>query len=90
MKLPRLGVNFFKAAAGIIFSLLWARVMYFIWEQPSYLTFVWFYLGIGSLLLKWMLFEIVDRLALRWRVRSLKKELDEADMRLRRMERRQE
>jgi hypothetical protein len=89
MKFPRININFSKAIAGILFSLLWARVMYFLWEHPSYLTFVWFYLGIGSLLLKWALFEIIDRIALRLRIKNLKKELDEADARVRLAKRRQ-
>lgn len=85
-----MGINFTKAIAGIVFSLLWARLMYSLWEHPSYLTFVWFYLGIGSLLLKWVLFEIIDRIALKLRVQNLKKELDEADMRVRRARREQQ
>lgn len=83
MKHPRIDINFLKVIVGIVFSLLWARVMYFLWEQPSYLTFVWFYLGLGSLLLKWVLFEIVDYIAVKRRIKNFEKELDEANERLR-------
>ena len=86
LKLLNRGVNFYKVIIGIVFSLVWARVMYLIFPQPSYLTFVWFYLVIGSLILKWVLFEIVDRVDLRIRVRKLKKELDEADKRVKEAE----
>jgi hypothetical protein len=60
--------------------------MYSIWDQPSFVTFIWFYLGIGSMLLKWGLFEIVDRINLRVRVRNMQKELDEAERRRREVE----
>lgn len=88
LKLPSIGVNFYKVITGIVFSLVWARVMYFIWSQPSYLTFVWFYLGVGSFILKWVLFEIIDRINLKIRVRNLKRQLDEADKRVRQADKR--
>ncbi len=82
IKLPRLNVNFYKVVVGVCFSLLWARVMYVIWEQPSYLTFIWFYLVIGSVIVKWVLFTIIDRIHLRLRLKALKKELDESERRV--------
>ena len=82
IKLPRLNVNFYKVVVGVCFSLLWARVMYSIWEQPSFLTFIWFYLVIGSVILKWVLFTIIDRIHLRLRLKALKKELDESERRV--------
>ncbi len=80
-RFPEDNVNLYKVIVGIGFSLLWARVMYFIWAQPSFVTFVWFYFGIGSTLMKWGLFEIVDRVNLRVRIRNMEKELDEAERR---------
>lgn len=85
-KLPKANINLYKVVVGIAFSLLWARVMYFIWSQPSYVTFIWFYLGIGSALLKWGLFEMIDRINLRVRIRSMERELDEAQRRRRQVE----
>lgn len=83
MKLPRVGVNFYKVVLGVSFSLLWARIMYLLWPQPSYITFIWFYLAIGSIILKWVLFEIIDRIHLKIRLRAVKRELDESNMRVR-------
>jgi phosphate transport system protein len=83
MKLPRMGVNFYKVIVGVGFSLLWARAMYLFWPQPSYITFVWFYLIIGSILLKWVIFEIIDRINLRARLRIVRRELDESNIRVR-------
>jgi len=77
-----LSTNFYKVVFGVAFSLLWARIMYAIWEQPSYLTFIWFYLGVGSLLLKWVFFEIIDRIRIRITMRSVQRELEEADTRV--------
>jgi len=85
-KLPKVNINFYKVVAGIGFSLLWARVMYFIWSDPSYVTFVWFYVVIGSMILKWVIFEIIDRINLRVSVRNLERELDEAEQRRREVE----
>jgi hypothetical protein len=85
-KWPKANINLYKVVVGIAFSLLWARVMYFIWSQPSYVTFIWFYIGIGSALLKWVLFEIIDRINLRVRIRSMERELDEAQRRRRAVE----
>jgi len=85
-KLPKANINLYKVVVGIAFSLLWAMVMYFIWSQPSYVTFIWFYLGIGGVLLKWVLFEIIDRINLRVRIRSMERELDEAQRRRRAVE----
>ncbi len=82
MELPRLNINFCKVVVGVCFSLLWARVMYIIWEQPSYLTFIWFYLVIGSVILKWVLFTVIDRIHFRLRLKALKKELDESARRV--------
>jgi hypothetical protein len=85
-KLPKVNINFYKVVVGVVFSLLWARVMYFIWSNPSYVIFVWFYLGIGSMVLKWVIFEIIDRINLRVSVRNLERELDEAERRRREVE----
>jgi len=82
VKLPRLDVNFYKVVVGVCFSLLWARVMYIIWEEPSYLTFIWFYIVIGSVILKWVLFVIIDRIHLRLRIKALRRELDESERRI--------
>jgi hypothetical protein len=81
VRLPEANINLYKVLVGVGFSLVWARVMYAIWSKPSYVTFIWFYLGVGSMLLKWALFEIVDRVSLRVRIRNMQKELDEAERR---------
>jgi len=60
VKLSKLDINFYKVVIGVGFSLLWARVMYLVWQQPSFTNFVWFYLLVGSVILKWVIFEIVD------------------------------
>jgi hypothetical protein len=83
VKLPRISVNLYKVVSGVGFSLLWAWVMYLLWHQPSYTTFIWFYLVIGSILLKWVLFGIIDRIHLKLRLRAVKRELDQSDMRVR-------
>ena len=83
MKLPRIGINFYKALLGVSFSLLWAKVMYVLWDQPSYTTFIWFYLAIGGVLLKWVIFEIIDRIHLKIILRAVRRELDESDRRVR-------
>ena len=82
VKLPKLDVNFYKVVVGVCFSLLWARIMYLVWEQPSYSTFIWFYIVIGSILLKWVLFVIIDRIHLRIRLKALRRELDESERRI--------
>lgn len=81
-KLPRLDINFYKVVIGVGFSVLWARVMYLIWQQPSYVTFVWFYLLIGSVILKWVIFEIVDRIHVKLRIKAVSEELDESSTRV--------
>lgn len=80
--IERLGTNFYKVIVGVAFSMAWARVMYAIWNQPSYLTFIWFYLGLGSMLLKWVFFEIIDKFRTKATVKSVQKELEEADIRI--------
>lgn len=87
MKLPRLGVNLYKAVIGVCFSLLWGRVMYMLWDQPPYTTFIWFYLAIGGILLKWVIFEIIDRIHLKIRLRAVRRELEESEIRVREAER---
>ncbi len=82
MKLPKIDVNFYKVILGVGFSLIWAQLMYRIWDQPAFTTFIWFYLIIGSTILKWVLFGIVDRIHLRIKLRAVKKELEECDMRV--------
>lgn len=82
MKLPRLDVNFYKVVIGVAFSLVWARVMYLIWQQPSFITFVWFYLLIGSVILKWVIFNVVDRVHLKLRIRAVSGELEQASTRV--------
>jgi len=82
LKLPRISINLYKVVIGVCFSLLWARLMYSIWEQPSFLTFVWFYLIIGSIILKWVIFEIVDRIQRKKMIRDMRKEVDESHKRV--------
>jgi len=82
MKLPRVGLNFYKVLIGVAFSLLWAKVMYVIWQQPSYITFVWFYLGLGSILVKWVFFEIIDRVHKRARLKAVEKQLAQSETRV--------
>jgi len=82
MKRPRIGVNFYKVIVGVGFSLLWAKVMYLAWPNPSYVTFIWFYLIIGSVLLKWVFFGAIDRIYLKIRLGAAQKELDESGMRV--------
>ncbi len=82
MKIPKPTVNFYKVLVGVGFSLLWASLMYRIWDQPSYLIFVLFYLGLGSVVLKWVIFEVIDRASLRLRLRRVKKELEESRARV--------
>jgi uncharacterized membrane protein len=89
-RLSRANINFYKVLVGIAFSLLWGRVMYSIWDQPPFITFIWFYLGIGSLVLKWVLFEIIDRITFRIRIRNMQRELDEAEQRKRAVEPRED
>jgi phosphate transport system protein len=82
MKLPRLDVNFYKVVVGVAFSLVWARVMYLVWQQPSFITFMWFYLLIGSVILKWVIFNIVDRVHLKLRIKAVSGELEQASSRV--------
>lgn len=82
MKRPRIGVNFYKVIVGVGFSLLWAKVMYLAWPNPSYVTFIWFYLAIGSVLLKWVFFGAIDRIHLKLRLVAAQRELDESGMRV--------
>jgi len=84
MKIPKIkvGVNFFKIIVGVIFSLIWGRMMYLIWPQPSYIAFVLFYLIAGSVLIKWVFFEIIDRVYLRLRLKTISREIDESDTRV--------
>ena len=82
MKRPRIGVNFYKVVVGVGFSLLWAKVMYLAWPNPSYVTFIWFYLIIGSVLLKWVFFGAIDRIHLKIRLGAAQKELEESGMRV--------
>lgn len=83
LRVPRINVNLCKVVLGVGFSLIWGRVMYHIWPEPSYLTFVWFYLAVGGILLKWGFFEIIDRVNLKLRLRAVRKELDESSTRVR-------
>jgi phosphate transport system protein len=83
MKIPKLDVNFFKVVTGVCFSLLWARVMYLIWDQPSFITFIWFYLGIGSVLLKWVIFKIIDMINTGIILKKTRKELEQSAIRVR-------
>jgi phosphate transport system protein len=82
IKINRLSTNVYKVVFGVAFSMVWARVMYAIWNQPTYLTFIWFYLGLGSMLLKWVFFEIIDRIRAKATVKLVQKELAEADIRV--------
>lgn len=82
MKIPKPTVNFYKVLIGVGFSLLWASLMYRIWDQPSYLIFVLFYLGLGSVVLKWIIFEVIDRITMRLRLRRVKRDLEESRARV--------
>jgi len=82
VKLSKLDINFYKVVIGVGFSLLWARVMYLVWQQPSFTNFVWFYLLVGSVILKWVIFEIVDRIHLKIRIKTVSGELDAASTRV--------
>jgi phosphate transport system protein len=82
MLLTKLPTNFYKVLLGVIFSIAWARILYLIWPQPSFLTFLWFYLLIGSIVLKWVIFEIIDRINKRLKLRAVKRELEESDTRV--------
>lgn len=82
MKIPKLDINFYKVAAGVCFSLIWGRVMYCIWDQPSYITFLWFYLCIGSILLKWFIFKIIDKIDTNIRLKLIKRELEQSAIRV--------
>ncbi len=82
VKLLKLGVNFYKVIVGVCFSLVWARVMYIIWDQPSYITFIWFYIVIGSILLKWVFFVIIDRINMKMKLKAVRRELDQSTMRV--------
>jgi phosphate transport system protein len=84
MKLPRirLDVNFLKITVGVVFSLIWGQVMYLLWPQPPYLIFVLFYLIAGSVLIKWVFFEIIDQVHLRFSLKAISREIDESDLRV--------
>jgi phosphate transport system protein len=86
-RLSHLDINFVKVVVGVIFSLIWGQVMYFIWENPSFLIFIWFYLGIGSVVLKWVIFFIIDRIHTRMRVKAVKMELAQSTARVEKVER---
>ncbi|MBI2934509.1 MAG: phosphate signaling complex protein PhoU [Chloroflexi bacterium] len=83
MRLPRQTTNLYKVITGVAFSLAWASVMYMLWPQPSYLVFLWFYLGIGSIVLKWVFFEIIDRINTSLRLKRIRQELEESQVRVR-------
>jgi phosphate transport system protein len=85
MKLPRikLDVNFLKITLGVVFSLIWGQVMYLLWPQPPYIIFVLFYLIAGSVLIKWVFFEIIDQIHLRVNLKAIGRSIDESDMRVR-------
>ena len=87
MKLPKADVNLCKIVTGVAFSLLWAWIMYLLWPEPSFLTFLWFYLVLGSIILKWAIFWIIDRIHLRMRLKALNRELDASDRRIHDIER---
>lgn len=78
----RIDINFFKLVIGVLFSLLWGQVMYLLWTEPPFLTFVWFYLIVGSVILKWVIYKAIDVVQLRLRVRSVKEELDASSRRV--------
>jgi uncharacterized protein YacL len=82
LKLPKISINLYKVVIGVCFSLIWARIMYTIWEQPPFLTFVWFYLIVGSIILKWIIFEIVDRIQRKKMIRDMRNEVDESNRRV--------
>jgi phosphate transport system protein len=85
--LKRLDINFVKVVVGVVFSLIWGQLMYFIWKNPSFLIFIWFYLGIGSVVLKWVIFFVIDKIHTRLRVRAVKMELAQSTARVENLER---
>jgi len=52
--------NFDKIAIGTPFLLLWGSVMYWGWDEPSFVVFLLFYLLLGNVILKWVIFELID------------------------------
>jgi len=82
VKLPRIGVNFYKVLVGVGFSLGWAKVMYMLWPQPSYITFIWFYLVIGSTIVKWVFFVVIDRIYLKLKLRAVRRVFQESNARV--------
>ncbi|HXY74300.1 MAG TPA: phosphate signaling complex protein PhoU [Dehalococcoidales bacterium] len=76
------GINFLKIIVGVIFSLAWGRIMYLIWPQPPYLTFVLFYLLAGSVIIKWVFFEIIDRANQKFKLKSVSREIEASNNRV--------
>ena len=58
--------NLHKISVGTPFLLLWGALMYELWDEPSFVTFILFYLLLGNVVLKWTLFELVDHLHIRF------------------------
>ena len=58
--------NLHKIAVGTPWLLLWGSVMYWLWDEPDFVHFVLFYLLLGNVILKWILFELVDHFHLRF------------------------
>jgi len=52
--------NFHKIAVGTPWLLLWGSIMYWIWGDPSFVVFLLFYLLLGNVILKWIIFELID------------------------------
>ncbi|MFA5628767.1 MAG: phosphate signaling complex protein PhoU [Dehalococcoidales bacterium] len=78
----KLDINFMKVVLGVVFSLVWSWIMYLIWPQPPYIIFVLFYLVAGSIVIKWIFFEIIDRVTLKFRLKAVSKEIDESGTRV--------
>jgi len=58
--------NLHKISIGTPYLLLWGSLMYWLWDEPSFVTFVLFYLLLGNVVLKWIIFELVDHLHIRF------------------------
>jgi len=66
MKRLLMNKNLHKISVGTPWLLLWGSVMYWIWDEPTFVAFLLFYLLVGNVILKWILFELVDHFHVRF------------------------
>jgi len=59
-RLHLMNKNLHKILVGTPWLLGWGSLMYWLWDEPSFAVFVLFYLLLGNMILKWILFELVD------------------------------